>query len=114
MFVISSQSKRKLESKWKNTIVNIYANDDRLSKPPSRLLMSLRSVNLDISGFRLVPAHVFYMNPLLEALRAVHCNLLTIHGVPVVSECKMKQKRDDIKLLSHSQSFCFLLQSESF
>ena len=37
VFDISSQSKQKLRSKRRSKIVKIYANLDRVSKPPSRL-----------------------------------------------------------------------------
>ena len=37
VFDISSQSKQKLRSKRRSKIVKIYANRDRVSKPPSRL-----------------------------------------------------------------------------
>ena len=36
VFDISSQSKQKLRSKWTRKIAKIYANSDRVSKPPSR------------------------------------------------------------------------------
>ena len=55
VFDISSQSKQKLRSKWRSKIVKIYANQDWVFKPLSRLwfplfwldesLMSLRMVN---------------------------------------------------------------------
>ena len=37
VFDRSSQSKPELQSKWRNKIVKIYANEDRVSKPLSRL-----------------------------------------------------------------------------
>ena len=38
---MSSQSKQKLRSRWRSTIVRIYVNKNRLSKPPSWLWVSL-------------------------------------------------------------------------
>ena len=37
VFDIFSQSKQKLRSKQRSKILKIYANKDRVSKPPSRL-----------------------------------------------------------------------------
>ena len=41
VFDISSQSKQKLRSKRRSKLVEVYANLDPVSKPPSRLWLSL-------------------------------------------------------------------------